>query len=73
MESGYAGGDDSPYAKRKAMDEEKKLNQKKRSAERQKKGYTELKDVTKKSFAKITYEKKDEEEETPKKKLFGLF
>ena len=79
MESGYAGGEDSPYAKIKAKDEQKELAQKKRSTERKKKGYTELKDVKKKSFAKMTYGKKaaaeeeEEEEEPKKKKLFGMF
>ena len=76
MESGYAGGEDSPYAKVKAKDEEKLMAQKQRSSERNKRGYTELKDVKKKTFAKMTYGQKaeeKEEEEPPKKKLFGLF
>jgi hypothetical protein len=78
MESGYAGGDDSPYAKVKAKDAEKELAQKKRSTEKKTKGYTELKDVKEKTFAKFTYGQKEavkeeEEEEKPKKKLFGMF
>merc|ERR1711933_579549 len=76
MESGYAGGDDSPYAKIKAEDARKEAIRKKKAEERRKRGFTELKDVKKKSFAKFTYDDskakaKDEPEE--KKKLFGLF
>eukprot|EP00532_Pseudo-nitzschia_australis_P001418 CAMPEP_0168184426 /NCGR_PEP_ID=MMETSP0139_2-20121125/13225_1 /TAXON_ID=44445 /ORGANISM="Pseudo-nitzschia australis, Strain 10249 10 AB" /LENGTH=133 /DNA_ID=CAMNT_0008106031 /DNA_START=73 /DNA_END=474 /DNA_ORIENTATION=+ len=76
MESGYAGGDDSPYAKIKEKDRLKELEQKKRGQARRQKGYTELKDVKEKSFVKLKYGAKDEEEEPPKaekKKLFGLF
>jgi hypothetical protein len=79
MESGYAGGEESPYAKIKEKDKQKQLNQKKKSVERKNKGYTELKDVKKKSFVKLKYngnKKDDKDEEEPKeenKKLFGLF
>ena len=79
MESGYAGGEESPYAKIKEKDKQKQLNQKKKSVERKNKGYTELKDVKKKSFVKLKYNgnnKDDKDEEEPKeekKKLFGLF
>jgi hypothetical protein len=77
MESGYAGGEESPYAKIKEKDKQKQLNQKKKSVERKNKGYTELKDVKKKSFVKLKYNgnKNDDKEEpkVEKKKLFGLF
>ena len=71
MESGYAGGDDSPYAKIKEADAKKEAIRRKKAEERKKRGFTELKDVKKKSFAKLTYDGPDEPEE--KKKLFGLF
>lgn len=79
MESGYAGGEESPYAKIKEKDKQKELNQKKKSIDRRNKGYTELKDVKEKSFVKLKYNgknKNDKDEEEPKeekKKLFGLF
>ena len=78
MESGYAGGEESPYAKIKEKDKQKEVNQKKRSDDRRNKGYTELKDVKEKSFVKLKYGNKgDKEEEEPKeekkKKLFGMF
>ena len=50
MESGYAGGEESPYAKIKEKDKQKEVNQKKRSDDRRNKGYTELKDVKEKSL-----------------------
>merc|ERR1719469_1435268 len=43
MESGYAGGEDSPYARKLAQDAEKADAQKQRSKDRRKKGYKELK------------------------------
>ena len=74
MESGYAGGDDSPYAKIKAEDAKREAIRKQRAEERKKRGFTELKDVKKKSFAKLTYEDDDDDEKQgEKKKLFGLF
>lgn len=78
MESGYAGGEESPYAKIKEKDKQKEVNQKKRSDDRRNKGYTELKDVKEKSFVKLKYGNKgDKVEEEPKeekkKKLFGMF
>ena len=80
MESGYAGGEESPYAKIKEKDKLKELTQKKKSVDRRNKGYTELKDVKEKSFVKLKYgnKKDDKEEEEPKeekkkKKLFGMF
>ena len=75
MEAGYSG-DDSPYAKQKAADEKKRLEQKKKSDARKAKGYKQLKDldVSKRSFAKITYDQKEEDnEEQQEKKFFGLF
>ena len=72
MESGYAGGDDSPYAKIKEADAKKEAIRRKKAEERKKRGFTELKDVKKKSFAKLTYDGPDEPPEE-KKKLFGLF
>ncbi|VEU38636.1 unnamed protein product [Pseudo-nitzschia multistriata] len=76
MESGYAGGEESPYAKIKAADAKKEEIRRKKALERQKRGFTELKDVKKKSFVKLKYPGAEEEEEPPapeKKKLFGLF
>ena len=75
MEAGYAGGDDSPYAKIKEEDRKREAIRKKRAEERKKRGFTELKDVKTKSFAKLTY-KDDADADEPKeetKKLFGLF
>eukprot|EP00536_Pseudo-nitzschia_multiseries_P012585 jgi/Psemu1/309233/fgenesh1_kg.490_\ len=71
MESGYAGGDDSPYAKIKEQDRLKELEAKKRAEARRKRGYTELKDVKKKSFVKLKYA--EEEEEPPKEEKKKLF
>eukprot|EP00546_Thalassionema_frauenfeldii_P009183 CAMPEP_0178922372 /NCGR_PEP_ID=MMETSP0786-20121207/16115_1 /TAXON_ID=186022 /ORGANISM="Thalassionema frauenfeldii, Strain CCMP 1798" /LENGTH=112 /DNA_ID=CAMNT_0020596725 /DNA_START=36 /DNA_END=374 /DNA_ORIENTATION=- len=73
MESGYAGGEDSPYAKIKEQDRKKKEEEQKRSAERRKRGFTELKDVKKKSFAKIKYDDNEKNDGDSEKKLFGLF
>mmetsp|Transcript_12723 Transcript_12723/g.29756 ORF Transcript_12723/g.29756 Transcript_12723/m.29756 type:complete len:125 (+) Transcript_12723:192-566(+) len=75
MESGYAGGEESPYAKIKEQDRLKEIEAKKRSQARKKRGYTELKDVKKKSFVKLKYSGAEEEEppKEEKKKLFGLF
>ena len=74
MESGYAGGDDSPYAKIKEADAKKEATRNQRAAERRKRGYTELKDVKEKSFVKLKYNQKEEEPpKEEKKKLFGLF
>ena len=89
MESGYAGGDDSPYARKLAQDAEKAEAQKQRSKDRRKKGYKELKDVIgkEKTFVNTKYDNdgklrktkaKAKKEEPPppkeeKKKLFGMF
>mmetsp|Transcript_30768 Transcript_30768/g.35089 ORF Transcript_30768/g.35089 Transcript_30768/m.35089 type:complete len:129 (-) Transcript_30768:252-638(-) len=75
MEKGYTGGEESPYAKQKAFDAEKRKAQLEKADARKKKGYKELKDVKKKTFAKMTYGEDEEEEEKgeEKKKLFGLF
>ena len=58
MESGYAGGDDSPYARKLAQDAEKAEAQKQRSKDRRKKGYKELKDVIgkEKTFVNTKYD-----------------
>merc|ERR1712086_90576 len=56
MESGYAGGDDSPYSKKKEADRKKEELRKKKAMERKTRGYTELKDVKKKSFVKMKYD-----------------
>jgi len=63
MEGNYAGGDDSPYAKAKAADDRKEAERKKKSDERRARGYTELKDVKAKSFAKFKYSDKQGEKE----------
>eukprot|EP00588_Corethron_pennatum_P013160 CAMPEP_0194266352 /NCGR_PEP_ID=MMETSP0169-20130528/1285_1 /TAXON_ID=218684 /ORGANISM="Corethron pennatum, Strain L29A3" /LENGTH=128 /DNA_ID=CAMNT_0039007015 /DNA_START=96 /DNA_END=482 /DNA_ORIENTATION=+ len=63
MEGNYKGGDDSPYAKAKAADDRKEDERKKKAAERRARGYTELKDVKKKSFAKFKYSDKQGEKE----------
>lgn len=74
MESGYAGGDDSPYSKIKEQDAKREEIRNQRAAERKKRGYTELKDVKEKSFVKLKYNQKEEEPpKEEKKKLFGLF
>eukprot|EP00592_Proboscia_alata_P000485 CAMPEP_0194369988 /NCGR_PEP_ID=MMETSP0174-20130528/18359_1 /TAXON_ID=216777 /ORGANISM="Proboscia alata, Strain PI-D3" /LENGTH=130 /DNA_ID=CAMNT_0039147261 /DNA_START=58 /DNA_END=450 /DNA_ORIENTATION=- len=78
MESGYSGGDDSPYAKQKAVDDKRRSDQQEKVDARKAKGYTELKDVKKRTFVKMKYNQKKEpepepEEEKEKKKLFGLF
>mmetsp|Transcript_10249 Transcript_10249/g.24892 ORF Transcript_10249/g.24892 Transcript_10249/m.24892 type:complete len:131 (+) Transcript_10249:142-534(+) len=75
MESGYAGGEDSPYTKIKEQDAKREAIRKKRAEERKKRGFTELKDVKNKSFVKLTYKDNDDEDEPKeeKKKLFGLF
>mmetsp|Transcript_8541 Transcript_8541/g.9799 ORF Transcript_8541/g.9799 Transcript_8541/m.9799 type:complete len:155 (+) Transcript_8541:68-532(+) len=58
MESGYAGGEDSPYARKLAQDAEKAEAQKQRSKDRRKKGYKELKDVIgkEKTFVNTKYD-----------------
>ena len=59
MESGYAGGEDSPYAKIKQRDEEKRLEAKRIAEERKSRGFTKLSDYnpkTQKTFAKLKYD-----------------
>jgi hypothetical protein len=78
MESGYAGGDDSPYAKIKIQDEKKAAFNKKKSDERRKRGYTDISDVKERSFSKLKYGNKGDPEDVDKpnkeeKKFFGLF
>lgn len=73
MESGYAGGDDSMYAKIKAEDARKEAIRKQKSEERKKRGFKELKDVKERTYVKLKYDDPDDEPEEPKKKLFGLF
>jgi len=74
MEAGYKG-EDSAFQKQKAADEAKRLEQKRRADDRKKRGFTELKDVRKRTFTKLQYDgaDDDEEEDKNKKKLFGLF
>lgn len=60
MESGYSGGEESPYAKKIAAEEKKRkeFEQKKRE-ERKARGYKEFKDYdpkTQKTFAKAKYD-----------------
>lgn len=72
MEGGYAGGDDSPYAKAKAADEAKLLERKKKAEARKKRGFTELKDAKKRTFAETKYDYDElPEKEDPFKKFFG--
>ena len=74
MESGYAGGDDSPYAKIKEQDRLKEEIRQKKANERRKRGYKELKDVKERTFVKLKYDGADEPEEPKEeKKFFGLF
>ncbi len=74
MESGYAGGDDSPYAKIKEQDRLKEEMRRKKADERRKRGFKELKDVKEKTFVKLKYDGADEPEEPKEeKKFFGLF
>mmetsp|Transcript_52099 Transcript_52099/g.58240 ORF Transcript_52099/g.58240 Transcript_52099/m.58240 type:complete len:157 (-) Transcript_52099:318-788(-) len=88
MESGYAGGEDSPYARKLAQDAEKAEAQKQRSKDRRKKGYKELKDVIgkEKTFVNTKYDndgklrktkakgnKKGEELPPPKEEKKKLF
>jgi len=68
MESGYAGGEDSPYSKIQEKDKQKELAAKKRSDERRKRGYKELKDVTEKTFVKTKYGNKGDKDEKIAKK-----
>jgi len=70
MEAGYVGGDDSAFAKQKRADEQKRAEKLKQSEERKKRGFTELKDVKGKTFAKTKYDL-EEEKEDPIKKFFG--
>ena len=59
MESGYAGGEDSQYAKIKQQDEAKRLAKKQEAEQRKARGFTELKDYdpkTQKTFAKMKYD-----------------
>ena len=59
MESGYAGGEDSQYAKIKQQDEAKRLAKKQQAEQRKARGFTELKDYdpkTQKTFAKLKYD-----------------
>jgi len=74
MEAGYKG-EDSAFQKQKAADEAKRLEQKRRADERKNRGFTELKDVKKRTFAKMKFDGPEEEDEEDgnKKKLFGLF
>lgn len=73
MESGYAGGDESMYAKIKAEDARKEAIRKQKAEERKKRGFKELKDVKERTFVKLKYDDPDDEPEEPKKKLFGMF
>ncbi len=73
MESGYAGGDDSMYAKIQAEDARKEVIRKQRAEERKKRGFKELKDVKERTYVKLKYDDSDDEPEEPKKKLFGMF
>lgn len=71
MESGYAGGDDSPYAKIKEQDRKREEIRKRKAEERKRRGFKELKDVKERTYVKLTYQEPDEPEE--EKKFFGLF
>ena len=62
MESGYAGGEDSPYAKIKQQDEAKRQAQKEAAAAKRAKGFKLLKDVKEKSFVQLKYEQEDKED-----------
>ena len=88
MESGYAGGEDSPYAKKQEADRKKEEIRQQKAAERKKRGFKEIKDLKKgeKTFVKMKYNqdgtlntqgtKKAAAAAPPKeekKKLFGLF
>ena len=88
MESGYAGGEDSPYAKIQEADRKKEEIRQQKAAERKKRGFKEIKDLKKgeKTFVKTKYNqdgtlntqntKKAAAAAPPKeekKKLFGLF
>ena len=69
MEAGYKG-EESAYKKQKEMDEAKARAKKEAFEERKAKGFTLLKDVKEKTFAKPKYEL---EEKPKEKKLWGLF
>ena len=73
MEAGYKGGEDSAFSKQKAADEAKRLAKKKATEARKKRGFTELKDVKERTYAKITYDDSNDPPREEKKKLFGLF
>lgn len=70
MEAGYKG-EDSAFQKQKAADEAKRAEQKKRADARKARGFTELKDVKERTFAKTKYDAPPEKPQ--EKKLFGLF
>ena len=75
MEANY-DGEDSAFKKQKVVDEKKRLEKKKKMTDRKKRGYTDLKDVKQRTFAKLKYGDSDDEEPPPpkeKKKLFGMF
>jgi len=76
MEAGYVG-DDSAYQKAKASDEQKRAAKKAKFEAKRAQGFTELKDVKQRTFAKMKFGAEEEDDEPPaapeKKKLFGLF
>lgn len=64
MESGYAGGEDSPYAKQKQKDAEKRAAEKAAFEEKKARGFKLLKDidVKDKRFAETKYEQEEKED-----------
>ena len=70
MEAGYAG-DDSAYAQRKKLDEQKEMERRKRSEERKRRGFTELKDVKEHHYSEMKYD--HEEKEDPFTKFLSQF
>jgi len=62
MESGYAGGEESPYSKIKQRDAEKRQAELDAYQEKRAKGFKKLSDVQEKTFVQPKYDQPEEEE-----------
>lgn len=66
MESGYAGGEDSPYAKIKENDNAKRQAEKEAAAAKRAKGFKLLSDVKEKTFVQTKYDQEEKEDAVDK-------
>lgn len=66
MESGYSGGEDSEFSKRKGMDQEKRANERAKNEEKKARGFTLLKDVSDKTFVETKYKQEEKDDAVDK-------